>query len=141
MSTYYVDVRQAGQRFGYAIRDGRGSTIAHSDTRFASATTAAGAGWAKAEHLVRMDKLLGRRSFIDGAKPEKAAVLRAVAKALAESQVQDAQLVEKILAQIDKVFEQRRAARRGLPAITVSDASAPARQDDEPPTQHAAISR
>lgn len=81
-------------------------------------------------HVVKNDEL------------EKRAVVKAVAKALAESQVKDPRLVEKILAQVDKVLDQRQAAGKAVPTVPIYDVSAPQKQKQEvSPTQHSSRSR
>lgn len=82
-------------------------------------------------HVVKADDL------------EKRAVIKAVAKALAESKFgADSELVKRVLAHVDKTIDQRLVEGRPLPSVPIYDHTAPAKQKQEvQPTQHASRSR
>lgn len=65
MSTYYISIRSTGNKYGYAIRDGRNSTVCHGSPKWTMAEAERRA-LARAEQLVDDDRLLGKRSCIGG---------------------------------------------------------------------------
>lgn len=62
--TYNVFITVLGGRYGYSIRDGRNSTVAHASPRFRTHEAAEAAAKTRAEKLVETDALLGRRSEV-----------------------------------------------------------------------------
>jgi hypothetical protein len=60
---------------------------------------------------------------------EKRAIIKAVAAALAESKVQNAAVVQRVLASVDRRLDQQAAEGR-LPSVLVYDKTAPARQQE-----------